>query len=251
MTYKYALVRKPGAKFSCCISSHPQRNTISLTLAYKQHENYCRVLTDLGLEIIHLPQDDDYPDSCFVEDNAVIYNGKGFITRMGVESRQGEEIAVERILSDYMETKRASHPATIEGGDIIHVLDRLISGVTQRTNKEGIYQMENWFGVKVDRIEDPNIIHLKSYVTYLGNNIMLTTKTYLNHPVLRNFLLLITPDKESYAANTLTIGDTVLLPNDYPRTQAMVREAGFEVITLDISEFQKCEGALTCLSLLF
>jgi len=251
MMPKHALVREPGARYRGCISSHPLRHTVDVSLARAQHAKYCSTLKELGIEVITIPRDDERPDACFVEDNAVIQGGKALICRMAKESRRGEEDAVEAMLRDYMKVKRATAPATVEGGDVIHLPDRLISGVTERTNHEGVAQMENWLGVSVDTIVDPRIVHLKSYITYLGKKIMIATREYANHPVMKGFRVLVVPNDESYAANTLAIGDTVLMPRGHPRTQAMVREAGFDVLPLDVSEFEKCEGALTCLSLLF
>jgi len=251
MMPKHALVREPGARYRGCISSHPLRHTVDVSVARRQHAEYCKTLRELRLDIITAPRDDERPDSCFVEDNAVIQRGKALICRMAKESRRGEEEGVEAVLKQYMPVKRAMAPATVEGGDIVHLPDRLISGVTERTNAEGVAQMGSWLGVRVDTIVDPNIVHLKSYVTYLGRNMMIVTKSYADHPALKGFRMLVVPDEERYAANTLAIGDTVLMPSGRPRAQAMVREAGFDVVSLDVGEFEKCEGALTCLSLLF
>ena len=251
MRQRHAIVREPGTTFPRCITSHPLRNSISVSLARKQHQNYCKILVELGLEVIYLPRDDDYPDSCFVEDNAVIHDKKALITRMGAVNRRGEELAVEEVLNDYLKTKRAASPAIIEGGDVIHLSDRLICGVTQRTNVAGTHQMEKWLDVLVESWRDPTIVHLKSYVTYLGHNTMIATKTYNTHPLLKDFRILVVENDESYAANTLTIDNTVLIPDGFPKAQTMIKDAGFEVISLEMSEFQKCEGALTCLSLIF
>ncbi len=251
MAFRRALVREPGDSYGRCISSHPLRHTVDLRLAREQHRNYCRVLRELGLEVLHLPREDLLPDSCFVEDNAVIHGGKALICRMARESRRGEEAAVEEFLRGYLRVRRATAPATVEGGDVIHLEDRLICGVTERTNMEGVAQMGEWLGVPVDTIVDPGIVHLKSYITYLGEGVMIATGRYAHHPTLEGFGLLLVPDEEAYAANTLTIGETVLMPEGCPRSQGLVREAGFEVLTLPMTEFEKCEGALTCLSLLF
>ncbi len=251
MKPKRALVREPGERYTQCITTHPLHYTTEIDLARKQHAEYCTTLTELGIELITLPRDDVLPDSCFVEDTVVIQGGKAFITRMAKESRRGEEKAVEEVLKEYLMINRAENPATVEGGDVVHLPDRLISGVTQRTNQDGVDQMEKWFGVPVDTIIDPNIVHLKSYVTYLGRNTIFVTKAYADHPTLQGYNVLLVPDEEGYAANTLTIEDTVLMPSGHPRSQEIVREAGFEVISLDVSEFEKCEGALTCLSILF
>ncbi len=251
MKQNHALVREPGTTFPRCITSLSNRNLINVSLARKQHHNYCKTLVELGLEVIHLPRDDERPDSCFVEDTTVIHNKKAFITRMGAKSRRGEELSVETVLKNYLKTKKAVTPATLEGGDVIHLSDRLICGVTQRTNTEGINQMEEWLGILVENWTDPNIVHLKSYITYLDNNFIIATETYATHPFLKDFSVLVVPSDESYAANTLTIDNTVLMPKYFPKTQTILRDAGFEVISLAMSEFQKCEGALTCLSLIF
>ena len=243
-------MREPGDAYPGCISSHPLRHTIDVERARRQHADYCRTLSELGLEVIRLWRDDEHPDSCFVEDNAVVHGGRALICRMAKESRRGEVDAVEEFLRQYMPVRRAEPPATIEGGDVIHLPDGLISGLTERTNALGVAQMESWLGVDVETIRDPSIVHLKSYITYLGRGVMITTRRYADHPVLKPFEKLIVPDEEWYAANTLSIGDVVLMPEGYPRTVELVREAGFEVITLDVSEFTKCEGALTCLSIL-
>jgi len=251
MAPKRALVREPGDRYRGCISSHPLRDLVDLSLARRQHAEYCRTLAELGMEVMRIPRDDVHPDSCFVEDNAVIYGDRAIICSMAKESRRGEEVAIESALRGFMAVKRAMPPATVEGGDVVHLPDRLISGVTERTNKKGIEEMESWLGVRVDSIFDPNIVHLKSYVTYLGRKTMIATKAYANHPALSEFNLLIVPDNEMYAANTLTIDDLVLMPEGLHAAHSLVREAGFDVKPLAVSEFEKCEGALTCLSLLF
>jgi dimethylargininase len=94
-------------------------------------------------------------------------------------------------------------------------------------------------------------MHLKSYVTYLGKGIMIATEKYANHPALEGFNILIPPAEEGYAADTLSVGDTVIMAEGYTTAQTMVREAGFDVISLNVSEIQKCDGALTCLSVLW
>ncbi|RLG40702.1 MAG: amidinotransferase [Thermoproteota archaeon] len=248
---KRAIVREPSKSYASCISSHPLRHTIDLPLARKQHEEYCKTLLELGLELIRLPRDDKHPDSCFVEDNAVVHGRRALICRMARESRKGEEEAVMEVLRDYMPVKRAVPPATIEGGDIIHLENCLICGVTQRTNIEGVNQLKEWFDVEVKTVFDRRIVHLKSYVSYLGRGFVISTKRYADHPALKGLKVLVIPEDESYAANALAIDDVVLMPKGFPKSEMMVREAGYEVITLDVSEFQKCEGALTCLSILF
>lgn len=248
---KHALVSEPGARYRGCISSHPLRHTIDLDRARAQHAQYCKTLTDLGFDVVKLPRDDEHSDGCFVEDTAVIHSKKAFIARMAKTSRRGEEDAVERVLKEFMSVRRARAPATIEGGDVIHLPSRLISGITQRTTSEGVAQMRQWLAVPVETIVDASIVHLKSYATYLGKNTFIATQSYASHPAVKGFHVLTVPKGEEYAANTLCVGESVLVPAGHPKTQAMLVAAGFEVIAMDVSEFAKCEGALTCLSLLF
>ena len=246
-----AIVREPGARYSECISSHPLRRTIDLSKAREQHAAYCRTLADLGLDVIRLERDDVHPDSCFVEDNAVVFGNKALITRMAKPSRRGEERAVEAALSAYLRTKRAAAPATVEGGDVIHLEDRLISGQSQRTNSHGIAQMREWLGVDVGVVADEGMIHLKSHLNYLGGGTFLATEAYARHPQLSGSRVLVVPREEAYAANALVIGDTVLTPRGFPRTLELLRTAGLRPVAMEMSEFPKCEGALTCLSILF
>ena len=246
-----ALVREPGDTYTSCLSSHPQHHTVDLTKARAQHARYCEVLSELGLEVIRVPRDDHHADACFVEDNAVVFGGKALICRMAKESRRGEQLGVALALEEYVQIKWAEAPAIIEGGDVVHLGDRLISGITERTTLEGVAQLRDWLGVRVDTIDDPEIMHLKSYVTSLGGGRVVATKKYSSHPALDGLDVLVIPEGEEYAADTLTVGDTVLMPVGYPSSHEMVREAGYEVIPMDVGEIEKCDGALTCLSILF
>jgi len=251
MDPKHAIVRTPGNLYTSCLSEHPLHHTVSLKKAREQHAKYCETLSELGLEVIHVPRDDVFPDSCFVEDNAVVENGKALISRMAKESRRGEQPRVAAVLEEIMSIKWAEDPATIEGGDVVHAKGKLISGLSLRTNLEGVTQMKEWLDVPVATIFDPTIMHLKSYVTYLGKDIMIATEKYANHPALEGFNILIPPSEDEYAADTLSVGDTVLMAAGYDTAQLMVKEAGFDVISMEVSEIQKCDGALTCLSILF
>jgi dimethylargininase len=251
MEPKHALVREIGDKYRSCLSTHPLHYTVDLMLAREQHSTYCKTLEELGLEVIKVPRDDEHADSVFVEDNAVVQNGKALICRMAKQSRRGEETGVEEVLKQYMKVRRAVSPATVEGGDVVHLNDRLISGISQRTNPEGIAQMQEWLETPVSTVFDPSIMHLKSYITYLGRGIMIATSKYLGHPILEGFQIITPPSKDEYAADTLAVGETILMAKGYDEAHQMVKEAGFEVIVLDVSEIQKCDGALTCMSVLF
>lgn len=251
MKVKCAIVREPGKSYRKCISSHPLHHTLNISKAKKQHYSYCETLSNLGLEVIKLLPIDGKPDACFVEDTAVVQGKRAFVTRMAKESRRGEDVEVEKLLEEFFDVKKAFSPATIEGGDVIHLPSHLISGVTQRTNMEGVAQMRSWLKVQVDTIVDNNIVHLKSYVNYIGKKTILVTMAYQNHPCLEKFYSIVIPNEEYYATNCLIIEGTVIMSSKFPNVVEMVKETGFEVLSLDMSEFEKCEGALTCLSLIF
>jgi len=249
--YHHAIVRPPSKNYKKCISSHPRRSELNLDIALAQHEAYCATLSDLGLEVIKLPPEDAFPDSCFVEDTVVLHGNKVAISRPAAESRRGEETSIESVIREYKQTRRVQSPGTIEGGDVIHLDDILISGLSQRTNAEGIRQTADWLEIPFETIKDPNIVHLKSYVTYLGEDTFVTTSRFANHPLLSDYSKILIPEQEAYAANTLTCNDSVLVPKGHSESIQLIRDAGFDVLPLDVSEFEKCEGALTCLSILF
>jgi dimethylargininase len=170
---------------------------------------------------------------------------------MTKESRRGESKGVETILSEWKQIKSVKTPGTLEGGDVVHLPNSLICGITERTNHDGASQMEHWLETSVYRIEDPKIMHIKSHVTYLGKDTMVCNPRYAEHPVLEPFAKIILPFKESHSANTLTLGDLVIMSARHDETARMVKDSGFDVIQLDMSEFEKCDGALTCLSIIF
>lgn len=248
---KRAIVRPPSNSMKGCLSDHPLHHTLDVEKALEQHKTYCETLRDLGLDLIELEPDESHPDSCFVEDTVVVHNNKAIIGRMARESRRGESDRVLEVLSEFKQMHSVTAPATLEGGDVIHLSDSLLCGITDRTNHEGASQMEHWLETAVHRIEDPNIMHIKSHVTYLDQNIIIVNPRYVDDPVLEPFSKIVLPTEESHSANSITIGDTVLLSARHNKTSNLVRDAGFSVIQLDMSEFEKCDGALTCLSIIF
>lgn len=246
-----ALVREPGDSYRRCISSHPMKHTIDVGLARTQHRAYVSALEGAGLEVIRLERDDAHADSCFVEDTAVVHGGRALICRPAKESRRGEVDAIETALSEHLKVRRALAPATVEGGDVLHLEDRLVCGLTDRTNKDGVMQMAEWLGVRVDTIQDPSIMHLKSYVSRIDPGRVLVSGRYAGHAALGGLEKLIVPPDEEYAANVLSACGVVIMPQGFPRTKLLLERSGVEVVSLDMSEFPKCEGAMTCLSVLF
>lgn len=248
---KHAIVRPPGSSYCNCISSHPEHGKLNLDVALEQHAKYTLTLKELGLDVIHLPPEDALPDACFVEDTVVIHGKRALMTRPTPESRRDEIDGVEDALWSYFQLSKMTEPATLEGGDVIHIGNRLVSGQTQRTNAQGIRYMRDALDVQVDVVSDNSIVHLKSYVTYLDKKSLIGISRYAEHPAFEDLEFIVIPDRELYASNTLTIDGTVIIPDKYPETARLVETSGYDVIRLPTSEFAKCEGALTCLSIIF
>lgn len=246
-----AIVRQIPDCYSACISSHSLHNTLNLQLARDQHAKYVQTLRELGLEVIVLPSLPDFADSCFVEDTAIIHKSKAVITRTGALSRRGEGQSIADVLQQYFDISFITEPATIEGGDVVHFADFLISGLSQRTNQDGVSQSSRFLSVPIKIISDSSIVHLKSYISFLNNQTVLITDKYALHPALDGLLKIIIPAHEQYASNALSINGTILIANGFPKTEKILKEKNFDIIKLDTSEFMKCDGALTCLSLVF
>jgi dimethylargininase len=245
------IVRPPGRSFRSCLSEHPLHHTLDVDLALNQHKEYCQTLQNLGVDLIELELDDKHPDSCFVEDTVVVHGNHAIITRMAMESRRGESSGVESVLSEFKQIRRIEAPGTLEGGDVVHLPDSLICGITKRTNHEGASQMAQWLKTPVQLIEDSNIMHIKSHITYLSNNIIIVNPRYADDPVLNSFSKIVLPIEEIHSANTLTVNGVVIMSARHNRSSQLVKDSGFEVVQLNMSEFEKCDGALTCLSIIF
>ena len=251
MQVSKAIVREVSSTFTKCVSSHPSKNKASVKEVRAAQETYIHTLKEIGLDIIKLDALNSHPDACFVEDTAIIFKKKALISRLGALSRRGEELSIAMVLNNYFSIKSVVEPGTIEGGDVIHTNTGLISGLTTRTNSEGVNQMSAWFDIPVNTIEDNSIVHLKSYVTYLDKGFVTCTQKYSTHPNIASYQKILIPKAEEYAANTLMVNGHVILPSGFPETKKAIQAHGFDVLTIDAYPFQLCEGALTCLSLLF
>jgi dimethylargininase len=252
-----AIVRAPGATFASGLTS-VELGAPVLELALQQHEAYCRALEDCGLSLTRLEPDDRYPDSTFVEDAAVLTERGAVITRPGAATRVGETEAIERVLRPHFEQLRAiSEPGTLDGGDICEAGDIFFIGISRRTNSSGARQLAAFladFGYPstlIDIRNLSNILHLKSGLAYLGGNRMLVIDELKNLKQLSNYELINVDNAESYAANCLAVNDRILVAAGFPALQRRLQGLNYETIAVDMSEFQKMDGGLSCLSLRF
>ena len=248
-----AIVRKPGDNFSRGITTS-NLGIPHHELMMKQHEEYIKILRSLGLELIVLDALPDYPDAYFVEDTAVVTPNVAIITNPGVEDRKGEEDTIERALATYRKTIRIQVPGTVDGGDVLMIGSQFFIGISERTNKQGAEQLGcifkeygyTWTTVCVDAG-----LHLKSSVNYIGKNRLLITEKFADREEFKEYDTIIVNKTEEYAANTLLINNSLIIPKGFPNTIKKLESTGFDIIELDVSEVRKMDGGLTCMSLRF
>lgn len=256
-SFTRALVRPPAGSFADGLTTVDLGAPV-LARALEQHEAYCEALVACGLELLHLPPDDRYPDSTFVEDTAVIARGAAIVTRPGAASRAGEVDAIRSALAGFFSgLDEIQAPGTVDGGDICEAGGHVFIGLSHRTNEEGAAQLARFLalqGLTFENVDIRNvsgILHLKSGISYLGDGRMLVIEALAEHPAFSSLTVLRVPRGEEYAANAIRVNDRVLLPAGYPGVEDLLRNAGDTLLTLDMSEFRKMDGGLSCLSLRF
>jgi dimethylargininase len=249
----HALVRPPGASFAQAISS--SQAEIDVALAKAQHAEYCQALAEAGITVEVLPPDEHFPDSCFMQDPAMVIRGRAIINRLSAASRRGEEEALADLLATRFPMTRIVAPGTLEGGDVLILPDRVVVGRSDRTSRAGIAQLVVALSDPPDLpvLEVPvaGYLHLLSAVTHLGDGTLLAMENFVLPPTLAGFPVLRVPADEGYACNALGIGTKVILPAGYPKTAATLRARSYDVLPVPTTEFAKADGGVTCLSLVW
>jgi dimethylargininase len=252
-----AIVRPPSATFAQGLTS-VDLGVPDLALALVQHELYCAALEQCGLTLTKLAADDDFPDSTFVEDTAILANDCAILTRPGASARAGEVDRIDPVLQQtFARSYRIVAPGTVDGGDICQAGEHFFIGISERTNEAGarqlasVLQREGFTTTTIDVRDVAGILHLKSGISYLGDNRLVLIDTLVVRDEFAGYELVRIHAHERYAANCLRINDRILIAAGNPRLESSLRELGYPLIALDMSEFRKMDGALTCLSLRF
>ena len=224
-------------------------------LALDQHRQYIAALESCDLEVDVMAADEDYPDAMFIEDTALLMPRCAIVTNPGAASRRGEVGKVSTRLSQYYDTVESiKAPGTVDAGDIMMVGDHCYIGLSDRTNEEGANQMIEILGAhgySGSMMPISESLHLKSSVSYLEDNNLVVTGELCDKTEFGNFNQIRIGEAERYAANCVWINEQVLVPKGFPKSVEVISAQGYPVIELDVSEFQKLDGGLSCLSLRF
>jgi len=249
--YTKAIVRRPGRNFAEGITtSNLGKPDFEKTL--EQHSSYCDALAGCDLELIILEADERYPDGCFVEDTAIVTGEIAIITRPGAASRMGEVAKISHILSEFRKIETIKLPGTLDGGDVLRVENHFFIGISGRTNRDGARQLSeilSKYGYTTSEVEVGEGLHLKSGTAYLGKGNFISVEGFSK--ISGSSGIIISDLEESYSANCLRVNDFLLIPKGFTKSKKKIVELGYNIIELDMSEFRKMDGGLTCLSLLF
>lgn len=250
MSTKRALVRRPGPRLAEGLLTHLERQPVDLALAERQWQGYVGAMAAEGWELVEVAPADDCPDAVFVEDTVVVYDDLAVISRPGADERKPETAGTEQALRDL--GYRIAHieaPGTLDGGDVLKHAGRLWVGVDGRTNREGARQLAAHLaplGAAVDAVPVHKVLHLKSAVTALPDGTVVGYEPLVDDPSVWPRFLSVPEEGGSHVV--LLDGGTVLMATSAPRTRALFESRGLRVVAVDLTEFEKLEGCVTCLS---
>jgi dimethylargininase len=251
--FTHAITRLPGENFADGLTT-ANLGYPSYEFILKQHQAYRQTLLGLGLDVLVLPAEPDFPDAYFVEDPAIITPSIAVMTRSGASSRQGEGVTLEPILEFYRPIFHIHPPGTVDGGDVMMINNHFFIGLSERTNTEGAAQLASLLAAAGHTSETVPVsggLHLKSGVNYLGSETLLITNSLADHPAFEKYDKILLEEDEAYAANTLWVNDTLLMPAGFLKTYASMAHLGMRIIELGASEVRKMDGGLICMSLRF
>ncbi|MFD7503298.1 dimethylargininase [Streptomyces sp. NPDC059850] len=250
MTSRIALVRRPSPRLADGLVTHIDRKPVDAALALRQWETYVAALRTHGWETVEADPVDACPDGVFVEDTMVVYRNVALIARPGAASRRPETEAAEAAVTALgCSVNRVREPGTLEGGDVLKIGDTVYVGRGGRTNGEGVRQVRAAFeplGARVVAVPVSKVLHLKSAVTALPDGTVIGYPPLVDDPAV--FPRFLPVPEESGAHVVLLGGGRLLMAASAPRSAALFADLGYEPVPVDIGEFEKMEGCVTCLS---
>jgi dimethylargininase len=251
--FDLAFVRPPSDSYLHCVSSNPDRSKIGVNLAREQHRQYVSILRECGVKVVELQGLESFPDSVFMQDPALVGSRRAVIGRFGEPKRRGEEKVFADELGEHKDTVGAvgfvTPPGTLEGGDIVVTDHGIFVGESSRTNSAGIEQLcAHLPRLRVKRVTT-TLFHLLCGCSYMTNREMIICPELVNPSSFPGFRFIRIPKQEAYACDALYVGERrVMIPSGYPSAAAKLRGAGYKPIEVEMSEFRKGDGGVTCLS---
>ncbi|MBT3515631.1 MAG: hypothetical protein HOB32_10320 [Nitrospina sp.] len=250
MTKIIAFVRRPGSSFNQAISAKPKNQPINVKLACLQHDRYIVALEEANAEVVSLPAINEYPDAPFLEDTTVILDNTAVACPNKEKSRRGEGTSIHNKIKKYKPITTLPDSVTLDGGDVLNTEEKIFVGISDRTNMGAVDALAKLTKKPVVPIKVLLGLHLKTSVTYLGKNTLILNSSSIDTAALRGFKWIETGKANPYAANCLAIGNTVLMSKASNALADKIHRRGFKVLELDISEFEKADGGITCLSII-
>lgn len=252
-----AFTRPVSQRIAECELTHLERQPISAEVATRQHEAYERAIAEAGLQIIRLPVLDDHADSVFVEDTAILLGEHAVITRPGAASRRAEADSTADALASHFNIHRMRR-GMLDGGDVLRIGRTLYVGQSRRTDCAGIVELATIsarLGFETVAVPHDQCLHLKTGATYAGLDdegrpTLLINPDWIDPAPFEGVTFLPSHPSEPFGANSLRVGNRLLYPAAYPRTAERLRAVGFDVEEIDVSELEKAEAGLTCMSLI-
>jgi dimethylargininase len=245
-----AITRDVSPSIARAELTHLDRVPIDYERAREQHEQYRALLASLGCELLSLPADVAHPDCVFIEDTAVVLDDMAVITRPGAESRRGEVSVVAAALAPFRPLVHIEAPATLDGGDVLVLDNRIYVGGSTRSNDAALAQLRELTGREVIRVDVHGALHLKTAVTQVADRALLINREWVDAGAFAGFTLIDIDPAEPFGANAVRLGETVIYPSAFARTRAILQSHGIDVRTVEAGELAKAEGGVTCCSLL-
>jgi dimethylargininase len=255
--FQRAIVRPPTDNFADGLTT-VDLGVPEFEKALEEHARYCEALERYGLTVTRLSPDRRYPDATFVEDTAILTPRGAVLTRPGAPEREGEAAAIEPALRCFFpDMPRIEPPGTVDGGDVCEAGTHFFIRLSRRTNEEGARQLARhlaawgYTSAEVDVRDVPGILHLKSGIAAIDAKRLVLMEALAGHPAFRGYERIVVAPSETYAANCVRVNDALLVAAGFPKFESDARCLGLDVVVLDMSEFQKMDGGLSCLSLRF
>lgn len=257
MDFTRALLRPPPPSFAAGLTSS-REGAPDVARALAQHQAYCGALERCGMSLSVLSADAEFPDSCFVEDTAIVTARGAIATRPGAAERRGEVESVAAALRVwYMDLAQVEAPGLLDGGDVCDADGHFLIGLSARTNQAGADQLAAWLAdlgyasTIIDLRANRRLLHLKTGLSYIGDGRLVATADVPDIPALAAYERIPVIETERYAANCIRVNDQVLIAAGYPQLADALADCGYDLIPLEMSEFRKMDGGLSCLSLRF